>query len=75
LSTLRISDGKWEAVEGGFGYALDLIRFIREEFGDYFCIAIAGYPEGHLEAESRAFDLDVLVRKVEAGANLVVTQL
>merc|ERR1719375_193298 len=38
--------------EGGFAYATDLVKYIREEYGDYFCIAVAGYPEGHLEATS-----------------------
>jgi methylenetetrahydrofolate reductase (NADPH) len=38
---------KFEAMEGGFSCALDLVKFIREKFGDYFCIAVAGYPEAH----------------------------
>lgn len=37
----------WEAVEGGFTCALDLVRFIRAEHGDHFCLSVAGYPEGH----------------------------
>merc|ERR1719321_1350786 len=28
--------------EGGFAYATDLVKYIRQEFGDYFCIAVAG---------------------------------
>ena len=39
---------EWEAVEGGFTCALDLVTFIRKTYGDdYFCLAVAGYPEGH----------------------------
>ena len=38
---------KWEATEGGFECALDLVKFIRREHGDYFCLSVAGYPEGH----------------------------
>lgn len=38
---------KWTATEGGFNCALDLVRFIRMKHGDYFCVAVAGYPEGH----------------------------
>jgi methylenetetrahydrofolate reductase (NADPH) len=30
-----------------FTCALDLVRFIRAEFGDMFGISVAGYPEGH----------------------------
>lgn len=37
---------KWEQ-EGGFQCALDLVKYIREKHGDYFCISVAGYPEGH----------------------------
>ena len=29
-------------MEGGFNYGTDLVRLIREEFGDYFCICVAG---------------------------------
>jgi methylenetetrahydrofolate reductase (NADPH) len=37
----------WQAVEGGFTCALDLVKFIRQEHGDYFNLTVAGYPEGH----------------------------
>merc|ERR1719487_2902738 len=43
---------EWTATEGGFSHAVDLVRFIRKEFGDYFCIGVAAYPEGHIDAES-----------------------
>merc|ERR1719281_1709972 len=61
--------------EGGFAYATDLVKYIRQEFGDYFCIAVAGYPEGHLEAVSFDDDMKHLKEKVDAGADLIVTQL
>eukprot|EP00913_Durusdinium_trenchii_P016295 g15314.t1 len=38
---------KWTATEGGFSSALDLVKFIRQNHGDYFCCSVAGYPEGH----------------------------
>ena len=38
---------KWTATEGGFSSALDLVKFIKKNFGDYFSISVAGYPEGH----------------------------
>ena len=37
----------FEAVEGGFSCALDLVRYIRAEYGDYFGLTVAGYPEAH----------------------------
>ena len=36
------ADEEWSAPEDGFNYATDLVRFIREEFGDYFVICVAG---------------------------------
>merc|ERR1719400_356682 len=38
---------KWSATEGGFTCALDLVKYIRKHYGDYFCISVACYPEGH----------------------------
>merc|ERR1719162_1585755 len=70
-----VNTGEFKACEGGFAYAVDLVKYIREEFGDYFCIAVAGYPEGHLEATSFDDDMKHLKEKVDAGADLIVTQL
>ena len=33
---------EWKQVEGGFAYATDLVRFIRQEHGNYFGICVAG---------------------------------
>ena len=38
---------EWTATEGGFTCALDLVKYIRKNFGDDFGISVAGYPEGH----------------------------
>merc|ERR1719478_1830887 len=66
---------EWTATEGGFSHAVDLVRFIRKEFGDYFCIGVAAYPEGHIDAESFDKDLQFYKDKVDAGADFGVTQL
>ena len=38
---------KWTASDSSFTCGLDLVQYIREHHGDYFCLAVAGYPEGH----------------------------
>lgn len=56
-----------------FRHASDLISFIREN-GDFNIIA-ACYPEGHPESHSIAEDIRNLKKKVDAGANQLISQL
>ena len=65
---------QFQAIEGGFCYADGLVSLIRREFQDAG-IAVAGYPETHREAPSPQADLENLKRKVDAGADVVITQL
>ena len=58
----------------GFGYASELVRFIRERRYD-FCLAGAGYPEGHQECGDLLRDIEHLRQKVAAGVDFVITQL
>lgn len=58
---------------GGFSYASELLAFIRSRYD--FCVAAACYPEGHAEAKSREADLLHLKEKVDAGADLLISQL
>jgi len=54
-----------------FAYASDLMAFIRPEFP--FCLGVAGYPEGHIEASSLETDLTYLKLKVDQGAEFIIT--
>jgi len=60
--------------DGGFRYANELVELISQEF-DQFGVFVAGYPEKHREAPSMEVDLDNLKRKVDAGADAIITQL
>ncbi len=67
-------EAAFTAVEGGLRYANELVELIRQDFPQ-FGILVAGYPEVHQEATCADSDLANLVRKVNAGADVVVTQL
>jgi methylenetetrahydrofolate reductase (NADPH) len=59
---------------GDFRYATDLVKFVREETGDHFNLAVAAYPEVHPRALTAKADLAALKLKQDLGANVAVTQ-
>lgn len=68
------------AIDEEFEWAVDLVRYIRKKYDDYFCIGVAAYPEGHADesdpaGQSLEHDLPYLVEKVSAGADFIMTQL
>jgi methylenetetrahydrofolate reductase (NADPH) len=64
---------KFVKTEGGFGYANELVSFIKAKFS--FCVGAACYPEGHIECPDLKIDMDNLKRKVDAGVDFLITQL
>jgi len=59
---------------GEFRYAADLVELVRAEYGDWFRIEVAAYPEFHPQARSPNDDLLNFMRKVHAGADSAITQ-
>jgi methylenetetrahydrofolate reductase (NADPH) len=57
----------------GFKHANELTAFIHASYPQ--CIAVAGYPEGHIESPDKETDWDYLREKVKAGADFIITQL
>lgn len=63
-----------------FVWAIDLVKYIRRVHGDYFCIGVATYPEGHADEshpvdQDPKHDLPYLIEKTKAGADFLMTQL
>jgi len=52
-------------------HASDLVAFARPRYD--LCFGVAGYPEGHIDSESRDRDLEFLKVKVDNGAEFIIT--
>ncbi|WP_448875184.1 methylenetetrahydrofolate reductase [Desulfobulbus propionicus] len=66
--------GSDEELFANFPHAEHLVGYIRAHH-PHLAIGVAGFPEAHAEAASFADDLEVMRRKVECGADFVITQL
>ena len=65
----------WTGTGGDLHYATELVKFIRDEFGDRFSIAVSGSPEGHIACRSLEADISFLKQKQDEGADYIMTQL
>ena len=68
-------DEKWQAVEGGFHYAKDLVKHIKATYGPHFDIGVAGYPEGCDDQQDPEILMEHLKEKIDAGGTFIVTQM
>ena len=65
-------DADFKPHPDSFAYACDLIKFIKDNYD--FTLGCAGYPEGHVQAQSLESDIKYLKMKQDAGAQYVVVQ-
>jgi methylenetetrahydrofolate reductase (NADPH) len=63
----------FDPAAGDFKYARDLVTFIKETGA--FSIAVAVYPEGHLESPGIEKDMEYTKQKIDAGADFAITQM
>jgi len=66
--------GDVSGCDGGLDRAVDLVKLIRSRYGSYFCVAVAGHPEGHPSSTSPDEEMRHLKEKMDAGADLIITQ-
>ncbi|HEY3534486.1 MAG TPA: methylenetetrahydrofolate reductase [NAD(P)H] [Pedococcus sp.] len=65
--------GEWVAHPEGLNHATDLVELIRP-LGS-FTIGVAAFPDVHPSSPSLDHDVEVLVRKADAGATFAITQM
>ena len=64
----------WSPSSDGFEYAAELVSFVKNRHPKA-CIGVAGFAEGHPDTPNRLHEIENLKRKVDAGADYIVTQL
>ncbi|EJU03439.1 methylenetetrahydrofolate reduct [Dacryopinax primogenitus] len=65
---------QWTKTEDGFEHGIDLVKHIRAGYGDYFDVAVAGFPEAH-NRHDREDEMKFLKNKIDAGVDFIFTQM
>jgi methylenetetrahydrofolate reductase (NADPH) len=55
-------------------YCYELCKILKS-YEDYFCVAVAGFPYGHINSPDKDTDIEYLKIKLESGGDFVITQL
>ena len=63
------------ATHGDFDHASQMIKFLKDKFGDRITIACTGIPESHILSPNFESDIAFLKRKQDLGADFIITQL
>jgi methylenetetrahydrofolate reductase (NADPH) len=64
-------EGKFVPHPDSLAHASDLVAFIKPKYD--FCLGVAGYPEGHIDAPNLEQDLEFLKMKIDLGAEYIIT--
>ena len=66
---------QWKPAHDELTYCYNLIDLIRDSYGDFFSIGVAGFPEGHIHCPDKETDSRYMKIKVNHGGEFVITQL
>ena len=66
---------KWERAPDSPEFCFELIDLIRNKYGNFFSIGVAGFPEGHIHCPDKETDSRYMKIKINHGGEFIITQL
>jgi len=69
-----LGEKRFTPTPGGYSHADELVSAVKTMGAD-FCIGVGAYPEKHFEAPNLDRDIEMLKKKVDAGADFIITQM